>query len=453
MNNLHGKNWDAQEQLDSALETIRNQPVPPFPETHREWSPQPYGVEDGIEERESPNSAISNVPTITSKSRKSKGQLRFGVPLLGTCAAVLLLGAIVFWPGSKTVFAQVQEALEEINTVRYSVFDVHGDKATYLTRVTIQEPHLTRAESEHSGVSISNTKDGILLSLNDRNKTATFYEINQNVIDQQKQRNYLDSLKEIPENAIRRLEDTTFNGCPAEKYLAKRGEREFVVTIDAETKLPVEMKFTRGDFIEIITDFEFDVELDQELFSMKVPEGYRKVEKKIGTQHPLAQTLIVSPSDGLNHLGFESSIEDVIQFLGEPASRDDRKDVDPLGGEHQSTYLHYPNAGLRLFFNTSGLTSITCEAHSRVIDFAGAMDSGIKFGDSIEKVKEIYGDPEVVSESSLLYLRRGMSIATRNGNVCGLTLTGEVDPRIEINVSPDGKSWSQSVRPSKESDD
>ena len=421
---------DTGQKLEAVINSVRNREVPPFPDSLVDFMPE----------------ESSNTVSKAATRKLSVRMLRLSVSLLAAISALVFVAAVVLLPNNQIAFAQVQEVLKDVKSVRYNVLDIHGDKKTYLTHVMIQKPHLTRSESDHGGISISNLKTGKIFTIDHRNKTATLFETSVSDRMQQARKGHFASLKNISSNSIKRLGATTFEGRPAEQFLANRGEREFVVTVDGETKLPVEMKFTRGDFVEILTDFEFGIELDPALFEMKVPEGYASAEKLIGEQHPLAEELVVSTANGLNHLGFQSSVEEAIEFLGQPDQRKERKYVGPGGGTHQSKTLHYPDAGLKLFYNSDGLASISCQSNSLVIDFAGKTDTGIKFDDPITKVIDIYGQPDVKSERTLHYLRKGITFSSTEGVVSGIQLNGEADPRIEFIVSEDGQSWTQRVR-------
>lgn len=445
MNRSLNENHEAEKRLDIALEAIRDQTVPPFPKSELNW--------DSKLRNDTHRAIPAGTTSIIAGDNRQTGE-RVGVPwglsLVASCAVAVLIGVVVFWPGAtQTAFAQVQQAIKEVKTVRYSVFHLHRNK-TYLTKVTIQEPNLSRSESEHDGVKISDSERGVRIQIDDRNKTVTVFELNLSEQEKNDLYQYRAALRDIPNHAIKRIGATTFNDKPAEQFLVNRGEREYVVTVDSATKLPVEMKFTKPGYTRLITDFEFDIKVDPELFSQAVPAGYAIIEKKTikpPSPHRLVEKLVVSATAGLNHLGFESSMQEVIDFLGEPTNKQVRKDVDPIGGVHESTTLYYDNAGLKLFFNSRGLASISCVSNPEVVDFAGQTDNGITLGDPMTKVRDAYGKPEFVFENGVNYLRQGIMFTSRKDIVVGMLFTGPVDPNIQINVGEEGQGWTYKVEP------
>ena len=424
MNPNQSINAEIETKLDAALESIRQADIPEFP-----------------------YDKIVDQPSVQLSGLKPGDRSWFSIPLFATCAALLLAISIIAWPSSKqSAFAQVQEALNRLKTLQYTVYDIHGDRKTYITKIIIEEPDNYRVESEHGGTTITNGRSKENLRLDHKTKTATFFETSRSKDAQQAQTDLLAFYKNIPAHATERLGQDTYEGKSVEKFVAGAGDRKFIVTVDSQTMLPIKMEYEQGDFKEIITDFIFDAKLDAKLFAMNVPEGYTVKRQTIGSQHPLATKLVVSPTKGLNHLEFGSSIQAVIEFLGEPNAQSDEEMVSPFDGNTiRSSTLYYRNAGLSIFFNSAGMASIDCESHSQVIDFAGKTDQGIGLGDTVEQVINAYGKPEIQGKETIQYIREGLMFFLHQGRVRSIQIQEPVHPSLKIIVNEDGEGYTISA--------
>ncbi len=424
MNQLNIENQDADKLLDTVIDEIRRQAIPPLPAAAKK-----------VIVTDTPNSC----------SIFGNRALSVGVPILVT-SLVLVFGFLVLFPvSSNTAFAQVQEALERVKTLQYTVLDKHdnwlGKPKTFETRVVIVEPHWSFSESKQSGVWISDSSQEQRLNIRHDLKTATFYETKSSAESQAKAALFAEKIWNIPVNATRRIGKTNFNGTHAEQFYVNFGDREFLVTIDSKTKLPIRMEYNREGFQEVFTDFVFDEEIDESLFALEAPDGYQVVEHQLAAPPEFASSLVVSPETGVNECDFGSLIEEVTEFLGEPSDRKDYTIPGPDGGIHSSTTLTYNSLGLTVFFNSDGLASINCHSQERngttFHDFQGKTDRGVEIGDSRDRLVEVYGDPDFENRESIRYIRQGISFDLADGNVAGINVSEPLDPRLNFHVDPE----------------
>jgi outer membrane lipoprotein-sorting protein len=87
-------------------------------------------------------------------------------------------------------------------------------------------------------------------------------------------RNGITELQNDPDVSIEPLGEKEIDGRIAKGFRATGPDEEFTVWADPQTALPIrtEQKWLQLQFV--CTDFQFDVEMDESLFSMEIPEGY-----------------------------------------------------------------------------------------------------------------------------------------------------------------------------------
>lgn len=429
MNKQPTQNPDADKLLDAVIDEFKNQLVPPYP-----GAPQVHLSESDM-----------------AAPRTSPRQLwSVGLPVLATIAVVVAVAAILFWPtNSNTAFAQVQEALQEIQSIQYTVLSKHddwqGEPKTFTTHVKIVEPHWSRSETIDGDLVIANWDEGRQLSINHKEKSAKFYELKPDLDFIASRLGFLNTIRNISTQATKRVGETDFDGVPAEEFLIEMGDREYLVTVDSETKLPLQMKYAQDGYEEILTDFIFDQEIDARLFVLDAPEGYEVESHTLRDQPEIAKLITVSPESGIDHLGFGSSVEKVIEHLGEPSSQKNHEHIGPGGEVHASSTVLFNELGLRLFFNSEGLASFSCQSQAHngptVHDFAGKTAKGIEIGDTIEDVANAYGEPDFADEQMVHYIRKGIMFYVREGRVGGISISEPLDEALEFKVDPETGSY------------
>jgi outer membrane lipoprotein-sorting protein len=97
-------------------------------------------------------------------------------------------------------------------------------------------------------------------------------------------RRRIDELREADDERIERLGEKVIDGGLARGF--RMGLEGYTMTVwaDTQTRLPVrvEMAYGKSPRYEVtISDFEFDVLLDPDLFSMAIPEGYTVQERSM----------------------------------------------------------------------------------------------------------------------------------------------------------------------------
>jgi len=248
-----------------------------------------------------------------------------------TAAAVCIVGAIavvaflMLGDGVATVaWADVQEIIRNARTATWHMQMTmtmpmpNGEMVETTMHVDCfaKEPGLMRQEmtmsmkgKEFQSTSVVDfsTEDGRMVSLVPSQKmavTATFGNLPEETRNQQK--NYFSELKKLVEGSNQPLGRKEIDGRNTQGFRVTNMGYEMDIWVDPETGLPVLIEsemFGTGKMT--MTDFAFDVALDDELFDLTVPEGYtvREMDMPLDniTENDLIEGLrfIVELSDNL----------------------------------------------------------------------------------------------------------------------------------------------------------
>jgi len=226
-------------------------------------------------------------------------------------AAVLvagLIGAGVYClTGTQSVaFADVVRAILDTSTVTYKVTaagKINGKEvpkqefdAAYMA------PDRERLASKES-IMVFDSAKGKYLTLLPKSKLAMIMTATNKPKDIQSKNTFEELRKRLEriqsgqkENVVS-LGKKTIGGRAAVGYRLTEGVWPLTIWADAETKLPlvmdIELKLSDGgDVTTSMTDFAWGVQLNKDLFSLEVPNGYTLQESKIDMSNPTEKDLI-----------------------------------------------------------------------------------------------------------------------------------------------------------------
>ncbi len=221
------------------------------------------------------------------------GKIIMKSPITRLAAGVVIITAVLiaihFWE-SPIVFADVVKPILTARTVVFNVIMSEGEDVT-VTRVMNMGRQRVRgevlsADGETAQVIIITDYDtSQMLQLIPKQKTAVLIELKE-IPETEKPENVLETMRNIitelqndPNVSVEPLGEKEIGGQIAKGFRATGPDVELTVWADPQTALPIrlEQKWRQMQFV--CTDFEFDVELDETLFSMKIPEGYSALEK------------------------------------------------------------------------------------------------------------------------------------------------------------------------------
>ena len=230
--------------------------------------------------------------------------------LIPTAAAACIVAgitvAVVFLTlgngGAHIAWADVQEHIRNARTMTFKMTtEIEGSPNKKVDeKVMFKEPGLMRREmvGPTKRIIIMDQQQGKMIILEEATKKAIILylpgfpaEGRENQIKQ----NFLTGIKKLIEESETELGEKEIDGRAAKGYRVEKGNQTFTIWADAETGQPVEVNMTmfQGEARKIMSDFEFDVELDESLFSLEVPEGYIIEKQQIESKEASTEDLVV----------------------------------------------------------------------------------------------------------------------------------------------------------------
>jgi outer membrane lipoprotein-sorting protein len=342
--------------------------------------------------------------------------------VLATIVASLVLPTL-FSPSGATGFAQVLERLGGVRTITFDVkLEAKGAPTTTL-RVMIRDDGRIREEHSDGKYEVSERTENAWtrMDVDPAKKTAHMkYGFPQDVpLDM------FSWLRDLPRSAgaSSPIDARTINGrsCPGfliHLEVEKALTQEMRLWIDPETRLPIqyvvvaERKPSSGAAPKdaddshrgkaTCTNFKYNVELEDSLFSLIPPEGYavttRGSPPNRRSEPWPAEKLLLTVGEGIGPVEFGMSREQVIELLGEPEERNGPKRHELRNGILWETEgWSYRSQGFLITFASppGGFYSMTCRRRGALVsrDFRGKTREGIGLGSSPEDVRRAYGDP------------------------------------------------------------
>lgn len=450
---------DVDHLLDEIVAQIREQEVPTFP---RESMAARF---DTLKVRYTDSGSV--FPKF-SRMRlwQSIAAGAFGIGLM-VCAVWLVSG---IGGGKALAFADVKEAVGATQTMSYRILHFSNDPG-YLQEYNVKPGEPAVSQVVCSGDRVRNEQPLGVVTITDYQKRvmmAIWHSQGLALIEPiygtewiKKSADFRAKLRNIPESGAKKLPEKNVNGRPVSKFLVRMGDRDFTVTVDPKTKLPIRMEVVyakqpergQGEMREVYTDFVFDAAVDDSLFRMEPPVGYKvknHVPRNDRPQPPETMMLTVSPEDGIGPVKLGTEVADVVRLLGEPDWRDEEEDFglvsspeskpSPTAIKTMRTELGYDRRGFRLLANDGGVYAIDCfkerTGGSGEMGFRGKTKDGIALDASVDDVIKTYGKPDAQMDTMLWYQKRGYRFEFRDKKLVSIHV-GPPNPNVEIEVQGD----------------
>jgi outer membrane lipoprotein-sorting protein len=211
-------------------------------------------------------------------------------------AAVIIITALVVInqfgiPGESSAFAKVAERLRIARTLTYKM----TTNSNIEMEMAFKEPGYMRITMPDGYVTVADwTQSKALTIMPPRQQ---FYEMDLALNNDPAQRQFdaIEKLRALPEQADEVLGTIEENGRILQGYRVRQNDTVNTVWIDEESKdlVRVEAEFINALGMNVVmTDFRFDVDLDDSLFSLTPPAGYAKMDIQINTSEVTEQDLI-----------------------------------------------------------------------------------------------------------------------------------------------------------------
>ena len=231
--------------------------------------------------RPAKQSRIVSVGRIIMKSRITK---------LAAAAAIIIaaiLGAhFIGNPfGSKVTFAQVIQPILNAQTAVFDIIIGGENENSPVIHDMVMGSRIRRTMANVPGVvSIIDLEKGKILVLTAATKEAVYVDLKglppiPNYMDQL--RNVITKLQQTPEFVVEELGQQEIAGRKLIGFRAKHPKAEITIWADPKTALPVRIEENEGQMKVVCKNIQFDVPMEESLFSIDVPEGYTQQQTQI----------------------------------------------------------------------------------------------------------------------------------------------------------------------------
>ena len=249
-------------------------------------------------------------------------------------------------------------------------------------------------------IEIWNQESGKLLFLNPAERTAQIMQLAQQKYD------LYQFIHDYHDGHAKSLGHKNIAGRDTEGFEVHRaspvaGEPDSTWTfwVDPDTQLPVQIEILADGKKQagVLRDIRFDVPMDDALFSMTIPTGYKVIDTGGVTMLRAAATtqeaanMTLTPLVGIGPVHFYDSREKIIAAFGQP---------DKMNGK---VTMEYYSLGFGVVTDEKhGLLYISCHAKQTAFfvmnGFAGKTDKGIAIGASRAEIEAAYGKDEIVRD-------------------------------------------------------
>jgi outer membrane lipoprotein-sorting protein len=279
------KDFNPDDLLDRAVDAVLRVPIP------EELPP------DRVAQLVAAVQQAANRPspfTLMERIRNMKLTTKLTVAATIAVALVGLMPWLVPGNGLAVAFADVSEALNNVRSATWKTTSTTEIETPEKRTVTLSSdamflaPSRERSETKASGaktaaVSIVDGQKNRIITLEPTQKTATIIDLKNLPAGDSPFGRTFQSLRELVANAqcekagkVERLGRKAIDGQAAEGFRVELGAMQVEIWADPKTLLPIRVEY-RGKEPRttlIMTDFRFNVPLDESLFSVEVPSGY-----------------------------------------------------------------------------------------------------------------------------------------------------------------------------------
>ena len=234
-------------------------------------------------------------------------------PITRLAAAAVIITAVliaIHFSGSPiegVVFADVVKPILTARTVVCNIITGEGENVPIIRAMNMGTQRVRSEVLSADGktvqmIVIVDYDTSQMLTLNPKQKTAVLIDLKdlpekpENFVEIM--RNMITELQNDPNVSVEPLGEKEIDGQIAIGFRATGPDGELTVWADSQTNLPIRMEQKWRQIHYEFTDFEFDVVLDESLFSMDIPEGYSTLPKAAlsltgSTEQDLVETLRV----------------------------------------------------------------------------------------------------------------------------------------------------------------
>ena len=226
-----------------------------------------------------------------------------------TVAAVTV--ACLVWltqNGSIPAFAveEVVSNMADAKTARFEmIVKVAGQPEMKMKGFYLEPAHF-RQEMVGGYINISDWKIGKMVGFDPKNKRATVISIVNmpKTPDGKRQQNHFEAIRDSlqkavadPDTKVEMLGEKQLDGRTVVGFRFMNGPMPTTMWADPKTKYPIRIESTMigpPKTEVVMSNYEFNVELDESLFSTKIPDGYKVTKANVDASKPREQDFITA---------------------------------------------------------------------------------------------------------------------------------------------------------------
>ncbi len=227
-----------------------------------------------------------------------------------TTATVLIAGMFwMFQSSSDPAFAvdALVENMMKVKTARYDIVTNVDGLPTQKMKAFFLEPTHMRQEMPGGYINISDWTAGKMIGLNTKTKQATVFNL-MNISEEAKKgmqygnqfevlRQSLQAATTDPNSKVVPLGEKQLNGRTVIGIRFENPGMPMTLWADPETQYPVRIESTMVGPPKtklVMKNYEFNVELDESLFSLEIPDGYEVIETDIDASPAIESDFITA---------------------------------------------------------------------------------------------------------------------------------------------------------------
>ncbi len=246
-------------------------------------------------EKQKPGVTTPNIWRTIMNSRTTKFAAAAAIIIAVLIGLHYLAGPLA---GTSTVFADVAERLHKARTLLYTVTTSTAVEGMPDMRMEIafKEPGYMRMTMPGGYISVMDCIQGKALSIIPERKQFIEMDMS-NLPDDVGRRQFdaIERLRTLPQRADEVLGERVMDGRTVQGYRVTEEGVTNTVWVNPKTRELVEVKteFDNAPGMSgTMSDFRFDVELDDTLFSLTPPDGYTRLEIQVDASEASEQDLI-----------------------------------------------------------------------------------------------------------------------------------------------------------------
>jgi hypothetical protein len=212
-------------------------------------------------------------------------------PITKIAAAVVIIAGVLIvmhFVGLSTATVTFADVIKPILNAQTAILDIiigEEEAGAPVIHDMVRGSRIRRTLSNMEGVvAIIDLQNGRILQFTSEKKEAAYVNLKDwpsipNYME--RLRNVITGLQEHPDFAVQNLGEQEIAGQRLIGFRAKHPKMEITIWADPQTALPVRIEQIEGQMKVISKNMEFDVPMDESLFSMDVPEGYTLQETEL----------------------------------------------------------------------------------------------------------------------------------------------------------------------------